>query len=79
MATNIPPHNLNELIDAIQFLLKVEGEKEVTVEDLMQFVTGPDFPTGGMIYDKEAILQAYSTGRGSIVVRGVATIEEGKK
>lgn len=69
MATNIPPHNLNELIDAIEYLLKVPASDEVTIEDLMQFVKGPDFPTGGIIYDREAMLQAYSSGRGSIVMR----------
>lgn len=79
MATNIPPHNLNELIDAIEYLLKVPASDEVTIEDLMQFVKGPDFPTGGIIYDREAMLQAYSSGRGSIVMRWVATIEENKK
>ncbi len=79
MATNIPPHNLVELIDAIQYLLKVEWEDEVTVEDLMDFVKGPDFPTGGIVYDKEALLTAYSTGRGSVVVRWVANIEENNK
>lgn len=79
MATNIPPHNLNELINAIEYLLKVPDIEEVTVEDLMQYVTGPDFPTGWIIYDREAILTAYSTGRGSIPVRWVANIEENKK
>ncbi|NVP18098.1 DNA gyrase subunit A [Candidatus Gracilibacteria bacterium] len=79
MATNIPPHNLTELLNAIEFLLKSNDIEEITVEDLMQYVTGPDFPTGGIIYDREAILTAYSTGRGSIPVRGVAKIEENKK
>ncbi|MDD3145613.1 MAG: DNA gyrase subunit A, partial [Candidatus Gracilibacteria bacterium] len=79
MATNIPPHNLTELINAIRFLLDSSDVEEVTIEDLMQYVTGPDFPTGGIIYDREAILTAYSTGRGSIPVRGVAKIEENKK
>jgi DNA gyrase subunit A len=63
MATNIPPHNLSELLDATEYLLKVPDEEEVTIEDLMQYVKGPDFPTGGIIYDREAILTAYSTGR----------------
>ncbi|QFR39767.1 DNA gyrase subunit A [Candidatus Gracilibacteria bacterium 28_42_T64] len=79
MATNMPPHNLTELITAIEFLLKVPQVEEVTVEDLMEYIKGPDFPTGGIVYDKEAILTAYSTGRGSVVIRGVANIEEGKK
>ena len=79
MATNIPPHNLTELIDAIDFLLHQEDTSDVTVEDLMQYITGPDFPTGGIVYDKEALLKAYSTGRWSVIVRWVANIEEGKK
>ncbi len=79
MATNIPPHNLTELIDAIEYLLKVPNEEEITVSDLMQFVKGPDFPTGGIVYDRDALLQAYSTGRGSVVMRGVAKIEDGNK
>jgi len=79
MATNIPPHNLTELINAIKFLLNSSDVEEVTIEDLMQYVTGPDFPTGWIIYDREAILTAYSTGRGSIPVRWVAKIEENKK
>ena len=79
MATNIPPHNLNELIDAIEYLLKVPDISEVTVENLMDFIQGPDFPTGGIVYDKEAILTAYSTGRGSVIVRWVANIEQNAK
>lgn len=75
MATNIPPHNLGELIDAILHLIE---NKDATVEDLLEYVQGPDFPTGGVVYDKEAIKQAYLTGRGSVVVRGKAEIEEGK-
>ncbi len=73
MATNIPPHNLNEIFDATLHLLDTP---EATVEDLLQFVQGPDFPTGGIVYDKEAIRQAYLTGRGSVVIRGKAEIEE---
>lgn len=76
MATNIPSHNLWELCDAINYLLKVPNEEEVTVEDLMQFVKGPDFPTGWIVYDREALLTAYSTGRWSVVIRWVASIEE---
>lgn len=79
MATNIPPHNLTELIQAIKFLISSEDTSDISVEDLMDFVKGPDFPTGGIVYDKEALLKAYSTGRGSVVVRWVANIEEGKK
>lgn len=73
MATNIPPHNLGELLDATLHLLE---NSDATVEDLLKFVQGPDFPTGGIVYNKEAIKQAYLTGRGSIIVRGKAEIEE---
>ncbi len=76
MATNIPPHNLGELIDATLHLLETP---EATVEDLLKFVQGPDFPTGGVVYNKEALRQAYLTGRGSVVVRGKAEIEEMKE
>jgi DNA gyrase subunit A len=69
MATNIPPHNLTELIQAIKFLISSEDTSDISVEDLMDFVKGPDFPTGGIVYDKEALLKAYSTARGSVVVR----------
>ena len=75
MATNIPPHNLTEVIDAAVYHV---DNSDATVEDLLQFVQGPDFPTGGIVYDIEAIKQAYLTGRGSIVVRGKAEIEEVK-
>ncbi|MDD4319383.1 MAG: DNA gyrase subunit A [Candidatus Peribacteraceae bacterium] len=73
MATNIPPHNLNELIDATLHLVETPT---ATVEDLLQFVQGPDFPTGGIVYNKETLRQAYLTGRGSVVMRGRAEIEE---
>ena len=79
MATNIPPHNLWELIAAIQHLLSVSNPDEITVEDLMEFIKWPDFPTGWIVYDKEALLTAYSTGRGSVKVRWVANIEQNKK
>jgi DNA gyrase subunit A len=75
MATNIPPHNLRELTDAITYLI---ANPEATVEDLMQFVKGPDFPTGGVIYNQKDILQAYATGKGGIVMRGVAEVVETK-
>ena len=75
MSTNIPPHNLRELADAIDYLTV---NPDASVEDLMQFVKGPDFPTGGIIYDKKEILAAYATGKGGIVVRGKADIEEEK-
>ncbi len=73
MATNIPPHNLRELIDAVTHLLE---NSDATVEDLLEFIKGPDFPTGGIVYDKEVLKQAYLTGRGSVAVRGKAEIEE---
>jgi len=75
MATNIPPHNLGELCDGI---VKVIEEPETTVEELMTVVKGPDFPTGGIIYDRKDILNAYATGRGGIVMRAKADIVEHK-
>ncbi|NCN22036.1 DNA gyrase subunit A [Candidatus Falkowbacteria bacterium] len=75
MATNIPPHNLRELAAAIEHLIE---NPEASVEDLAQFVKGPDFPTGGIIYDKKDILTAYATGKGGVVCRGKADIEEDK-
>ena len=75
MASNIPPHNLGELIAAVDHLAE---NPEATTEDLLKFVKGPDFPTGGVIYNKQDILQAYSTGRGGIVTRGEAEIVETK-
>lgn len=77
MATNIPPHNLGELVDAIVTLID-KGE-EVTLEDLLQHVKGPDFPTGAVVYGGQSMHQAYATGRGSVVIRAVANIEETKK
>jgi len=76
MATNIPPHNLGEIIDAACHLVK---HPKASVEDLLEFVKGPDFPTGGIIYGKYDIAAAYATGRGPIVSRGVAEIVEDKK
>lgn len=60
MATNIPPHNLGELVDALQFLLSHNDPENVTIEELLDFVKGPDFPTGGIIYNKKDILEAYT-------------------
>lgn len=76
MATNIPPHNLGELVDAISHLV---DNPEASVEDLMDFIKGPDFPTGAEIYGVEQIKNAYTTGKGSIVMRAVANIEEQKR
>lgn len=75
MSTNIPPHNLRELIGGISHLL---DNPDASVEDLMKFVKGPDFPTAGVIYNKKDILQAYATGKGGIVIRGKAEIQENK-
>ncbi|MDP2859860.1 MAG: DNA gyrase subunit A [Bacillota bacterium] len=74
MATNIPPHNLGEVIDGI---LKMIEKPEVTTEDLMKIVKGPDFPTGGLIVGRKGIVDAYTTGRGLITMSGVARIEPG--
>ena len=73
MATNIPPHNLNEVIDGI---IKIIDEDEVTDEDLMEVIKGPDFPTEGIIVGREGIRQAYKTGRGKILLRAETEIEE---
>ncbi len=77
MATNIPPHNLGELTAAILYLIDhYERMDDVSADELLRFVPGPDFPTGGVIVGSEGIIQAYSTGRGRIVLRGLAHIEE---
>lgn len=76
MATNIPPHNLTELVDAEVHLIE---NPNASLDDLLQYVQGPDFPTGGIIYGKESIRTAYATGRGGVVTRGVAEIQEGAK
>ena len=73
MATNIPPHNLTEVINGI---IKIIYDDNVTDEQLMQIIKGPDFPTGGMILGRDAIKQAYTTGKGKITVRAEAEIEE---
>jgi DNA gyrase subunit A len=79
MATNIPPQNLRELTSAISYLIdNYDTIDDVTVDDLLKIVQGPDFPTGGMIVGREGIVSAYGTGRGRIVMRGIAHIEEGK-
>ncbi len=76
MATNIPPHNLGEIFDALGFLLE---NPDATVDDLMGFVQGPDFPGGGIIYNKKAIKSAYETGKGAVTMRAKAEIAESKK
>src|SRR5581483_5783389 len=75
MATNIAPHNLSELADAT---VEQIDNPEATLDDLLQHVKGPDFPTGGVVYGKESIRSAFATGRGGVVVRGVAEVEEVK-
>ena len=76
MATNIPPHNLAEVVDSLVYLA---GHPKADTEELMQFVQGPDFPTGGIIYNKKNIIEAYISGRGPITCRAKAEIEERKE
>src|SRR3990167_5067023 len=76
MATNIPPHNLSELVDAT---VEQIDNPNATLDDLMKHIKGPDFPTGGVVFGKESIKTAFATGRGGVVVRGVASVEEDKK
>jgi DNA gyrase subunit A len=75
MATNIPPHNLNELVDGIVHLI---DNPEASVDDLLQFIKGPDFPTGGIIYNAKDIREAYATGRGKVTTRAKVDIVETK-
>lgn len=76
MATSIPPHNLGELVDAT---IELIDNKEATIDDLLKHVKGPDFPTGAIVYGGASMKQAYQTGRGSVVIRAVAEIEETNK
>jgi DNA gyrase subunit A len=76
MATNIPPHNLSELVDAEIHLI---DHPDASLDDLLEYIKGPDFPTGGVIYGKESIRTAYATGRGGVVTRGIAEVVEGVK
>jgi len=76
MATNIPPHNLAEVVDGIIYLIK---HPKANIEKIMQFVPGPDFPTGGYVFGMDGIKSAYTTGRGIIILRAKATIERGGK
>src|SRR3989338_8425066 len=76
MATSIPPHNLGEVIDATNHLI---DNPAANLEDLMQFVKGPDFPTGGIIYNVKDIERAYATGRGGVITRGEAEVVESEK
>ncbi len=76
MATNIPPHNLSEIIDAAIHLIE---KPDATARDLLRLVPGPDFPTAGVIHGRDGILKAYETGRGTITIRGIAQVEDGKR
>lgn len=76
MATNIPPHNLGEIVDATMYLI---DHPDASIEDLVRFVKGPDFPTGGYVYNQKDILQAYATGKGKVDMRAKADIVEDKK
>lgn len=75
MATNIPPHNLSEVVDATVYLA---DNHDATTDDLLEYIKGPDFPTGGIIFNEQDIHHAYATGRGPVVARGVADITENK-
>ena len=75
MATNIPPHNLGELVDAT--VAQIDNP-DITLDELMKHVKGPDFPTGAEVYGGAPMRQAYATGKGSVVIRAVANIEERK-
>ncbi|MBI5477613.1 MAG: DNA gyrase subunit A, partial [Deltaproteobacteria bacterium] len=76
MATNIPPHNLREVVDATIALIR---SPQITVDELMEFIPGPDFPTGAFIYGRDGIRQAYETGRGHVIMRARTMIEENEK
>jgi DNA gyrase subunit A len=76
MATNIPPHNLNELVDATIMMI---DKPDATLDDLMEHMKGPDFPTGGIVYGHDSIKTAFATGKGGVIVRGVADIHETNK
>ncbi|HET6863918.1 MAG TPA: DNA topoisomerase (ATP-hydrolyzing), partial [Candidatus Saccharimonadales bacterium] len=76
MATNIPPHNLSEIVDATVYKI---DHPDASLDDLLQFIKGPDFPTGGVLYGADSLRTAYATGRGGVVTRGIAEIVEGKK
>ena len=76
MATNIPPHNLGEIANALDALIE---DPEISIDQLMEYIQGPDFPTSGMIHGRAGIVQAYMTGRGSVVMRARAEVEEDEK
>src|SRR5258708_35604459 len=76
MAPNVPTHNLGEVVDAC---IAYIDDPDITIDELMRFIPGPDFPTGGIVMGRAGIREAYHTGRGSIAMRGRATIEEIRK
>lgn len=76
MATKIPPHNLRELVDGLILLIDRQDGEEVTVDELLQVIPGPDFPTGAYILGTEGIRSAYETGRGKVIIRARASVEE---
>ncbi len=76
MATSIPPHNLSEVIDAIQALI---DNSDIEIKELLKHIKGPDFPTGGVICGRAGLKEAYATGRGKVILRGVSKVEESKK
>ncbi len=76
MATNIPPHNLTELLNALLYIIRHPNPSEITIEDLMAFIKWPDFPTWWIIYNKKDILNAYATWRWSVILRWKASIDE---
>ncbi|MDX1410088.1 MAG: DNA gyrase subunit A, partial [Saprospiraceae bacterium] len=83
MSTSIPPHNLREVVDALTYMLdKWDNHDDITVRDLMEFIQGPDFPTGGLVFryrgksENDALMNAYATGRGRVTVRAKAHVEQ---
>jgi DNA gyrase subunit A len=76
MATNIPPHNLKETLTAVKEIIK---NPNITIKEILSIIKGPDFPTGGLVYGKSSLLEAYKTGKGSIVIRGKTKIEKSKR
>ena len=75
MVTSIPPHNLGEVIDAVIATIK---NSDITTEELMQYIQGPDFPTGGIVVNKDELPDIYKTGTGKIRIRGKVEVEKGK-
>ena len=80
MATNIPPHNLREVINAVIKIIdnQVEEDRETTIEELLEIIKGPDFPTGGLVVNKDDLLNIYETGSGKLRLRGKVEVEKVK-